>query len=296
MDKPFFFVDDSGSKDWETPYAHEFILKPPARINENIKFWRGNYFVLAGIYVSTEAVARINPEIDALKHEYFGTKHVEIKSEWLRIPIKRRKKYLEPFAITEETLKRFVENAWYSLFEKNRESIQIQAFIIDKRFYNAKRTKVTPFQELAQVLFDRVELHPNSGAEIVFDQMEESIKSQKHDHGTLLRISKRDLNLGSYQKKYSHACVRFEKSCNSNFLQLADTVAYNIFRQFVQHGDSWESPEGNALVEYSFFSRITENFYHNVKGRIAGYGLVKVPDAVKVPWGTDATKKPHDKS
>lgn len=296
MSKPFFFVDDSGSKDWETPYAHEFTTRPPARTDENIKFWRGNYFVLAGVHISREAIAKINPEIDAIKQAHFGTKHVEIKSEWLRNPYKRRRHYLEPFGMTEDALKRFVEEDWYGLFEKNRKGIQLQAFVIDKRFYNAKRAKVTPFQELAQVLFDRVELHPNSGAEIVFDQMEASIKSQKHSHGLLLSISKKELDLGSYQKKYSHACVRFEESHTSNFLQLADTVAYNVFRQFVQHGDSWESPEGNTLVEYSFFSRISDNFYHNTKGRIAGYGLVKVPDAVKLPWGSDATKKPHDES
>jgi len=292
MSKPFFFVDDSGSKDWDTPYAHEFTVKPPARTDENIKFWRGNYFVLAGIHLSNDAIAKINPEIDVLKHALFGTKHVEIKSEWLRHPIKRRRHYLEPFGITEESLKRFVEEDWYGVFEKNRKALQIQAFVIDKRFYNAKREKVTPFQELAQVLFDRVELHPNSGAEIGFDQMEASIKSQKHEHGMLLSISKKELDLGSYQKKYSHASIRFEKSHISNFLQLADTVAYNVFRQFVQHGDSWESPDGDTLVEYSFFSRIAENFYRNEAGRIAGYGLVKVPDAAKLRWGSDNKKAP----
>ena len=290
MSKSFFFVDDSGSKDWETPYAYEFTVHAPVRNGENIKFWRGNYFVLAGIHIDSNDVARLNPEINRLKVEYFGTKDVEIKSEWLRNPIKRRKHYIDPFSIAEEKLRQFVEEGWYGLFENNRSSLQIQAFVIDKRFYYSKRQKVTPFQELGQVLFDRVELHPKRNTEIVFDQMEANIKSQKYNHGVLLSISKKELDLGSYQSKYSHTCVRFEKSHNSNFLQLADTAAYNVFRQFVEHGDSWESSQEKSLVEYSFFSKIADNFYH-VDGRVAGCGIVKVPDTKKIKWGRDVQQK-----
>lgn len=284
MSESFFFVDDSGSKEWETPYAFEFTKKPPARNDANLKFWRGNYFVLAGVYISKEAIAKINPEIIAMKAEFFGTKFVEIKSEWLRNPHQRRKRYLEPYGKTEEELKKFVEEKWYGLFEKYVSEIQIQAFVLDKRFYNTKREKETPLQWLVQVLFDRVELHPKSNCEIVFDQMDANIKSQKHSHGLILSISRKQLDLGSFHKKYSHSNIQFEKSVNSNFLQIADTVAYNIFRQFVQHGDSWEGADGDTLKEYSFFSKIIPNFYHKNK-RIAGYGIIKAPDREKLRWG-----------
>ncbi|MCX6751696.1 MAG: DUF3800 domain-containing protein [Candidatus Nomurabacteria bacterium] len=283
MSKSFFFVDDSGSKEWETPYAFEFTKKPPIRNEDNLKFWRGNYFVLAGIYVSTDSIAIINPEINILKKNFFGTKYVEIKSEWLRNPHKRRKKYLEPYSKTEEELKKFVEEKWYGLFGKYKNEIQIQAFVLDKRFYSKKREKETPLQELIQVLFDRVELHPNCDCEIVFDQMDANIKSQKHNQGVILKISKKELDLRSFYKKYSHTDIRFEDSINSNFLQVADTVAYNVFRQFVQHGDSWEGSDGDTLKEYSFFSKIIPNFYHKNK-RIAGYGIIKIPDTKKIRW------------
>ena len=283
MSKAFFFVDDSGSKDWETPYAFEFTKKPPTRNEDNLKFWRGNYFVLAGIYVSKEDIAKINPEINTIKKDFFDTRFIEIKSEWLRNPHKRRKKYLEPFNKTEEELKNFVEKKWYSLFEKFTNEIQVQAFVLDKRFYSIKREKETPLQELIQVLFDRVELHPNCACEIVFDQMDENIKSQKHNQGTILKISRKELDLRSFHKKYSHTSIRFEDSLNSNFLQIADTVAYNVFRQFVQHGDSWEGSDGDTLKEYTFFSKIIPNFYHK-NGRVAGYGIIKVPDIEKKKW------------
>ena len=283
MSKHFYFVDDSGSKDWETPYAYTFTETPPARTEENLNFWRGNYFVLAGIHITDEAMAIINPEIDALKIAFFGTNEIEIKSEWLRNPHKRKKNYLTAFNKTEEELKTFVESHWYRLFEKYQTEIQIQAFVIDKRFYKAKREKVTPFQKLVQVLFDRVEMHPSSTCTIVFDQMDADIRSQKHKQGEILSISKKKLDLGSWHEKYSHAEIRFEKSHHSNFLQLADTVAYNVFRQFVAHGDSWETSGQAELQKYVYFSKIAKNFYSKNR-KVAGYGLVKVPDIVKVPW------------
>ena len=283
MTRLFFFVDDSGSKDWETPYAHEFTEKPPVRNDSNLKFWRGNYFVLAGIHISGDCLAKINPEMNQLKEEFFGTKHVEIKSEWLRNPIKRKKKYLDQFKKSEEELKEFIEDKWYGIFNKYEKELQIQAFVIDKRFYSLKREKITPYQETVQVLFDRVELHPNCTCEIVFDQMDEDIKSEKHNQGMILQISRKQLDLGSFHKKYSHSKIRFEKSSNSNFLQLADTVAYNVFRQFVQHGDSWDGEDGDTLKEYSFFSKIEDDFYH-YNGRVAGYGIIKIPDTKKKRW------------
>ncbi len=282
--KYFFFVDDSGSKDWETPYAHEFTKRPPDRTDANIKFWRGNYFVLAGLHVSREAIAAINPLINAAKEKYFGTKFVEIKSEWLRNPHQRRKRYLDPFRMEESTLRSFVEEEWYGFFARYPAEVQIQAFVLDKRFYYRKRFKVSPFQELVQVLFDRVELHPHAQCEIMFDQMEADIQSTKHRQGTVLKISKQELDLHSFSQKYSHTGIRFEKSLSSNFLQLADTAAYNVYRQFVQRGDSWEGADGDTLREYAYFSRIEKNFYC-VKGRVAGYGIVIVPDVLKKGWG-----------
>jgi len=290
MSKFFFFIDDSGSKDWETPYAFEFTNKPPVRNEDNLKFWRGNYFVLAGIHISSEDISKINPEINKIKEEFFGTKFVEIKSEWLRNPQKRKRRYLDVFNKTEDELKDFIENKWYKIFENFKKEIQIQSFVLDKRFYKDKREKFTPFQKLIQVVFDRVELHPHAICEIVFDQMDSDIKSTKHNQGMILNISKKELDLESFHKKYSHTNVRFEKSSNSNFLQLSDTIAYNVFRQFVQHGDSWEGCDGDNLKEYVFFSKIVPNLY-NKNGRIAGIGIIKVPDTKKIHWNQDKKQK-----
>lgn len=287
MDKNFFFIDDSGSKEWDTPYASSFVQSPPTRTDQNLNFWRKNYFVLAGIHIPQTTIAALNPQINTLKEKYFGTKYVEIKSDWLRNPKLRKKTYLDPFNITAETLTQFVEE-WYQIFISNPE-IEIQSFVLDKRYY--KRRGHTPLQLLVQVLFDRVELHPHRNCAIVFDQMESEIKSVKNQHGQILKISDKEINLGSFHAKYSHTPPIFEKSKNSNFLQLADTVAYNVLRQFIDYGDLWEDGKADNLKVYPFLERLTGNFY-NKDGRIAGMGIVKIPDIVKNKWGTKNQKTP----
>ena len=283
MSKHFLFIDDSGSKDWETPYSQSFINSPPIRGEQNLNFWRRNYFILAGLHISLDLMSALNPQINKLKKDVFGTKHVEIKSVWMRNPDKQKKYYFEPYKITEKDLLKFTDK-WYKIFEDNKEGIQLQSFVLDKRYFKNKRTIATPLQMLVQVLFDRVELHPSRQCTIVFDQMDREIKSVKHRHGEILKISNKEIDLGSFQKKYSHHKPRFETSKDSNFLQLADSVAYNVYRQFVDYGDVWEDKQAGSLKMYPFFERISDNFY-NKGGRIAGLGVVKVPDPGKIHWG-----------
>lgn len=173
--KHFFFVDDSGSKNWETPYSSDFIENPPDRTAINKNFWRRNYFTLTGIHISGETLKELNPIIDKKKIEYFGTKHVEIKSEWFRNPHQRKKRYIDPFNITEEKLQEFMDIFWYPLFQTNQGCIKIQAFVLDKRYFAGKRVH-SPVEILTQTLFDRVERYPVDNCTIVFDQMERAIK------------------------------------------------------------------------------------------------------------------------
>ena len=61
-------------------------------------------------------------------------------------------------------------------------------------------------------------------------------------------------------------------------------MAYNVLRQFVDYGDKWKkSEEKEDLPMYTFFEKISGNFYHK-NGRIAGIGIVKVPDKEKLGW------------
>lgn len=279
----YLFIDDSGSKEWKTPYSKDFVDNPPARTAQNLDFWRGNYFVLAGIHISSKTMSILNPIIDQAKIKTFGTKNVELHSSSLRNPHQMRKQYLDKYNITPEELRNFIEDFWYPIFKNY--SIQTIAIIVDKRYFkNARHSDTTPLEIAAEALFDRTEIHPNNDCHIIFDQMDSEIKSEKNLQGKVLKISdtKIDLANGKYKNKYNHSSATFEKSSNSNFLQLADMVAYNTWRQFVDYGNEWDihSPVGQHrnLPMYKFFEIISNNFYHNKKNRISGYGIVKLPD------------------
>ncbi|MDD9868204.1 MAG: DUF3800 domain-containing protein [Candidatus Campbellbacteria bacterium] len=280
MNKTFFFIDDSGSLIWDNPYSKEFLKNPPNRSEQNLNYWRRNYFVFAGIHISAEKLKELNPLINTKKEEYFGTKNVEIKSEWLRVPKKRHKHYLLKYGITEEKLREFVDKFWYSLFSSK--NFIAQAFVLDKRYYAKRDTQ--PIALLTQVIFDRLGIYPVEDIIVVFDQMESDIKSKKGKHGIIIDVSKQKINTSPFFVRYSHSEVRFEKSFNSNFLQIADTVAYNVFRQFVSNGDQWESDK-KELEVYEYLEKIEDCLYTNKKGVINGFGIIKVPDPAHKKWG-----------
>lgn len=280
----FLFIDDSGSKQWDTPYSKDFVEHPPARTTQNRNFWEKNYFVLAGLHINSDTMAVLNPLINAEKERVFGTKFVELHSTNLRNKYRQRKDYLEKFNISADDLRDFIENFWYPIFEQY--DMQLISIIIDKRYYkNPRHEGKTPLEIAVEALFDRTELHPHNDCNIIFDQMDSQIKSTKRDQGKILHISNTQINLddGKFANKYHHTSARFEQSATSNFLQLADMVAYNVWRQFVDYGDEWDkhSPnfdEHRKLPSYSYFDKISSKFYHNPKGRVNGFGIVKLPD------------------
>ena len=279
----YLFIDDSGSKHWETPYSAEFVDSPPARTSQNLNFWRGNYLVLAGLYIDSQVMKELNERIDKEKEKVFGTKYVEIHSADLRSPFKRRKKYIDKFDITEESLKYFIEDFWYPLYDQY--DLQLIAIVLDKRYYkNVRHEGKSPLDVAAEGLFESTELHPKRGCRIIFDQMDSQIKSSKREQGRILQIANTKISLddGKYENKYHHTSIGFDNSARSNFLQMVDLVAYNVWRQFVEYGDEWDihAPQGEhrKLPTYQYFERISKNFYHREDGKINGYGIVKLPD------------------
>lgn len=278
----YLFIDDSGSKEWITPYTIDFVNNPPERSDQNLNFWRNNYFVLAGVHIDSENLSRVNTAINNIKIEYFGTKHVEIKSTWLRNPEKRKNNYLKAFNITEERLKDFIDNAWYKILEEHGGGIKVQAVILDKRYYKYRQDK-HPLELTVVALFDRVEKGDHKECSIIFDQMDDEIRSTKHTQGRVFKVHKKEIQIPSFESKYSHK-ISFEKSCNSNLLQIADTIAYNVHRQFLDFGNEWDNDKLDTLPEYDHFRKISDLFYKSSKGQIKGFGLIKVPDPNGVRW------------
>ncbi len=287
-----FFIDDSGSKEYKTPYSKEFIKNPPL-FEKYENFWRDNYFVLCGVRISQEEIGIVNSEINNLKIKYFRTDKVEIKSDWLRNPHKRKKKYIEKFNVTLEDLEKFSEEL-YDLISKHKSKLKLLAVIFDKRYYGDEKRRSSegnPLIKCSQILFERLQ-YLNTYHLVIFDQMESSLKIDKGNHGKILKVLRGNEGMEKiYVTEYDKISdIKFVQSRNENFLQIADICAYNIYRQFVHYGREWDGKNKDekgkiTMKVYEYFDRIRCNFVYMPKGkRVCGVGLVCLPDLNKCRW------------
>jgi hypothetical protein len=283
------FVDDSGSREYRSPYAPEFVKNPPS-FEDYPQFWRDNYFVLCAVRIHYSDLGDINLRINGLKEKYFKTKKVEIKSDWLRNPNKRRKHYIKKFNITKESLKDFVDEL-YNLIRDFSDKLKIIGIVFDKRFYGDNKRKTAdgdPLVKCAQVLFERLQ-YLNTYHIVVFDQFEHHL--QLRSRGQHRRILNVIQNKGGLQKVYVDRYdkiidIKFSKSRDENFIQIADLCAYNIYRQFVHYGRQWQKQaEKDQMQLYPFFDKIRCNFIYDTKTqRVVGRGLICIPDIGKCNW------------
>ena len=293
------FVDDSGKKEYATPYSRDFVDTPPALTETTRGFWRDNYFVLCAVRVPAKSLGTIDAEINELKTAYFGTKDVEVKSDWLRNPTKRKKKYVEPLSITAERLNEFGER-FTDLVASHADELKLFAAVFDKRFYGDRKRSMSdgdPLLKTTQVIFERI--HRQGGENvIVFDQMEDSLRKERGKHGAMLKIFQSNDGMKSaYVPEYTNITdIYFDESHTENFLQIADTCAYNVHRQFLEYGRQWtgqeKSPAGEHLQTYPYFSRIRHNFAgHEITDVVRGVGIVCIPDPGKKNWRAVKNKK-----
>jgi hypothetical protein len=286
------FIDESGNKDYRTPYTKDFIDNPPP-FESYEDFWRDNYFVLCGVRIKQSDLKIINPRFNELKKEYFGTHEVEIKSDWLRNPNQRKKRYLKHYELSINRLDEFGER-YIELIGEYKDKIKLIAVIFDKRYYgDAKRqtSDGVPLLKTAQVLFERLKYVGNYNI-VIFDQMESSLKLTVGQHDKILNVFQRNCGMEQiFVDSYDNiADIKFMKSCNENFLQVADICAYNIFRQFVLYGREWmghkKTKNGlSSMRMYPYFDRIRCNLLFNpLNKQVRGIGLSCLPDLEKVNW------------
>ncbi len=287
-----FFVDDSGKKEYITPYSRDFVENPP-EFDKYESFWWDNYFVLAGVRIKQEDIGKIDKEIYLLKKKYFGTHKVEVKSDWLRNPDQRKKHYLDQYKISVEKLNEFGKK-FVDLIASHKNELKIIASVFDKRYYGDSRRQTVegkPLLKTTQILFERIQFASNYNI-VIFDQMESSLQVTSGQHGKILNIFRKNEGLEKiYVEKYDAISdIKFAESKKENFLQIADICAYNIFRQFAQYGREWGGSKKDKIgksrmTPYSYFNRIRCNFFYNPTNRqVRGYGLVCIPDTKKVNW------------
>lgn len=279
------FIDDSGSKEYKTPYSRDFTVNAPPYA-EYEQFWRDNYFVLCGVRVSDKSIGELNCSINRIKKKTFGTSKVEIKSDWLRNPHQRKKHYFDPYGVTNESLNAFGQEIIdFIALEKDR--LKLIGVVFDKRFYSDKKRNLpegNPLAKTSQVLFERIH-YLNKPHTLIFDQMESSLKVEDGNNRLIVKVlRKNDGMTNVYVQEYKNISgIEFAHSHSENFLQMADICAYNIYRQFMEHGNEWDG-HNSTLQTYDYFNRIRQNFISGRDKQVRGIGLTCIPDVNKTNW------------
>jgi hypothetical protein len=244
------------------------------------------YFVLCGLAVPIELWQQINGNILALKRSYFGTPEVEIKSSWLRYPDARQKWYLDPYSISAESLTEFTERLYDIL---DHPALHLFSAVVDKtQMQKAYSLPQNPSSLAYRLIFERFQHFLEAQEEssygiVIFDRIDDTAFRKGYEN-LLSRQHLRYLEKGTDFVKIDNIVegLLFIPSAANCFVQLADICAYNIFRQFVEHGNEWDKPGGKTLPLYHYFGRIVYHFYTGPRSTLSGYGIKKYPDHKKL--------------
>ncbi|MCT0230964.1 DUF3800 domain-containing protein [Synechococcus sp. CS-1324] len=283
MTQFILYIDDSGTKEY-TSTGQEYSLRG-----------RGvsRYFVFGGILLSEVESGRLVEAIKTLKRGFFGTEDIEIKSNWLRNPDSCRNKYLNRYGKTAAQLEEFVKDMYCSIAERDLMIIAVAVDKVESKTQYGDRAWYPPaiaYELLMQRAVQEIRI-PDSLAVVIDDmtgatpagnQYKANLKSH---HAQLRKTGSRlqsKLRFDSINND-----LRFVDSAHWNQIQVADIIAYNVYRQFVEYGEEWEGKglgDGDELPVYPWFEKLGSKFRSDSSGRVQGYGIIKFPMGIRVPW------------
>lgn len=237
---------------------------------------------LASVAVYRRGQVRTLERVAVLKRECFGTADVELKSNWLRIPTERTRRYLVPFGITADRLRQLTAEVKTIMTSGD---LTFVASAVDKPAVLAKYSPEKAWYPSAiayQFLLQRYEKHcarADAVGHLTIDDMSGS--SPKHHQWRALLRAHHDLlkkdGCRITKMMFPHIADRplFASSAQLHLLQLADLLAYNIFRQFREHGDVWDRTDVAKLPVYEPLQPLLPHFMLGEDGTIQGWGIVK---------------------
>lgn len=271
-----FYLDDSGTKD----YAPDgYTGSGPTR-----------YFVFAGLLATQDASSQLAQRLRDLKLGV-AAQPFEIKSNWLRMPKERKRRYLDPLGMTEAELKAFVDTVYDTVSQAD---IELLACVVDKLHMQERYgdRAYYPPAVAYEALIQRVQnsLAGKGRSQVFIDDMTgKNPKGNEHKANLIkhhARLRKHGSRMGRTTIKIDVlGDLRFQSSARSELIQVADLVAYNVYRQFIDYGEDWER-EAPALPTYSYFERLGPKFRKGPRNRVQGYGIVKMPLRKRVLWAT----------
>jgi Protein of unknown function (DUF3800) len=276
------YIDDSGTKEY---------AKDPTEYGRT---GNSRYFVFGGVLITTAESGTLSETIKKAKRVVFGTDAVEIKSNWLRIPKERTKRYRDKYSIDDDQIEDFV-NHYYMLISKA--NLRLFAAVIDKvhvqeDYGNPWYAPAIAYEVLMQRIVQSVK-RPESVSVIIDDMTGATPKGRQYRSNLVSHHEKLRKNGSQLLRKLDFSSIlpgiRFVDSARSHLIQVADVIAYNVYRQFVDYGECWERGDATEsgelkLQTYEWFDRIGEKFHHGPDGRVQGFGLVKFPLRNRIPW------------
>jgi hypothetical protein len=277
------YLDDSGTK--------EFVSggKEYTRQGRGVS----RYFVFGGVLLSESGSGRLVTAIKDLKQKFFGTIQVEIKSNWLRIPSERGKRYLAEFGISESDLSAFVDEFYQCILASD---LQALAVAIDKPYYQEKYGSSAwyPPAIAYELLLQRAvqEILAPDGLSVVVDDMSGATpKGNQYKRNLRLHHASLRKNGSRLQKKVRFTSlntdIKFVNSAHSHQVQVADLVAYNVYRQFSPYSLGTCLGERANIAEapvYPWLQKLLPKFRSDLRGRVQGYGLIAFPLENKNAW------------
>ncbi len=279
MPTHILYIDDSGTKE----YAAD-----PAEYNS--KRGKSRYFVFGGALLTPDCASLLSREIIKLKLECFGTECVEIKSNWVRLPSERKRRYLTPYKVSDERFRQFIDDYYAAILDCD---LVFVAAVIDK--LHMQESYPNPWYPPAvayDLILQRIEqeLKRIGDVSVIIDDMTGATPRGNQYKFNLTRQHQRMIQRGSalmngFNFKLLNRTLKFVNSAQSHLIQVADIAAYNVYRQFVDHGEEWESKTITQLPTYNHFERIVKKFRKDAYGRVQGYGIVKFPLRARIRWG-----------
>ena len=256
----FFYLDESGSRDpsagtAEHPKDHIYVLLAVGMYERQ---WRP----------FDREVSQLKLELaDRLRQEGVGAFDLadcEVKSSLLRAPRERRGSSRFLHTLEREDLQRLTDVYFEQVAKRNA---VVMATVIDKRYLRAGTTAEILHRRAYELLLERIQNyirrnHPKHQALIVMDDTDKGLnRAIAMQHSLFQRVGNRNMAFPDIVE-YPF----FTRSELSNGVQLADQLAYNVYRAF-RYED----------MVYPYFDRMLPHFYQSRDGAVP-HGLKVWPD------------------
>jgi hypothetical protein len=258
----FFYFDESGSRDPSTgtrehPKEHIYVLlavgmfegqwTPFDKEIANLKLELSDY-----LYQTKKTPQRLE------------LAECEIKSNWIRNAKERAEKSVFLSALDDKDRESLMA-CFYGQLEKRH--LILMASVIDKRYLHDYFDQEKLHKKAYEFLLERIErylseYHPRQKALVVMDDTSKKLnQAVTMKHSWFLRAGNQNLN-------FRHIVENpfFTRSELSHGVQLADLLAYNVYRAFREED-----------FNYPYFANLLPMFYHRKNGEMLD-GLKVWPD------------------